>query len=114
MLRRVFRQFDGPTWVVALVLYGTWTLLVWYNAELPWYVIMPVGAYLIAWHFSLQHEAIHSFRGVPGVAALRNCVSTAGPVVSLPSVSQESQHTSPRCASDHSWSRYRVILRHAN
>ena len=26
---------------------------------------MPVGAYLIAWHFSLQHEAIHSFRGVP-------------------------------------------------
>ena len=65
MLRRVFRQFDGPTWVVALVLYGTWTLLVWYNAELPWYVIMPVGAYLVAWHFSLQHEAIHSFRGVP-------------------------------------------------
>ena len=26
---------------------------------------MPVGAYLLAWHFSLQHEAIHSFRGVP-------------------------------------------------
>jgi fatty acid desaturase len=27
--------------------------------------MMPVGAYLLAWHFSLQHEAIHSFRGVP-------------------------------------------------
>jgi fatty acid desaturase len=26
---------------------------------------MPLGAYLLAWHFSLQHEAIHSFRGVP-------------------------------------------------
>jgi fatty acid desaturase len=26
---------------------------------------MPVGAYLIAWQFSLQHECIHAFRGVP-------------------------------------------------
>lgn len=62
-LRRKFLQFDGPTWLVALVLYGAWGLLVWFNALLPWWVIMPVGAYLIAWHFSLQHEAIHSFRG---------------------------------------------------
>jgi fatty acid desaturase len=27
--------------------------------------MMPVGAYLLAWHFSLQHEAIHAFRGAP-------------------------------------------------
>jgi fatty acid desaturase len=27
---------------------------------------MPVGGYLVAWHLSLQHEAIHAFRGVPG------------------------------------------------
>jgi fatty acid desaturase len=60
-----FRQIDGPTWLVAAVLYTAWFLLVWYHALLPWYVIMPVGAYLTAWHFSLQHEAIHSFRGVP-------------------------------------------------
>lgn len=64
-LRQKFRQFDGPTWVVALVLYSLWILLVWFNAALPWWVIMPVEAYLLAWHFSLQHEAIHSFRGVP-------------------------------------------------
>jgi len=37
----------------------------WYAVRLPWWVVVPVGAYLIAWHFSLQHEAIHSFRGVP-------------------------------------------------
>ena len=54
-LKKSFFQVDGPTWLVALVLYGTWTLLVWFNAALPWWVIMPVGAYLIAWHFSLQH-----------------------------------------------------------
>jgi fatty acid desaturase len=60
-----FFQVDGPTWLVALALYGAWVLLVWFNARLPWWVITPVGAYLVAWHFSLQHEAIHSFRGVP-------------------------------------------------
>jgi fatty acid desaturase len=64
-LTRKFLQFDGPTWIVALVLYGAWVLLMLFNASLPWWVIMPVGAYLLAWHFSLQHEAIHSFRGVP-------------------------------------------------
>jgi len=60
-----FRQYDGPTWTVAAVLYSSWVALIWYNAVLPWWVIMPVGAYLLAWHFSLQHEAIHAFRGVP-------------------------------------------------
>jgi fatty acid desaturase len=65
ILKRTFLQVDGPTWLVALVLYGAWLLLVWFNASLPWWVILPVGAYLVAWHFSLQHEAIHSFRGVP-------------------------------------------------
>jgi fatty acid desaturase len=64
-LRQKFRQFDGPTWIVAIVLYSLWFLLIWCNALLPWWVIMPVGAYLLAWHFSLQHEAIHAFRGVP-------------------------------------------------
>jgi fatty acid desaturase len=65
ILKRKFLKLDGPTWLVALVLYGAWVALVWFNAVLPWWVIMPVGAYLLAWHFSLQHEAIHSFRGVP-------------------------------------------------
>src|SRR5580704_10814024 len=65
MVRKAFRQVDGPTLLVALVIYAAWGALIWFNALLPWWVIMPVGAYLIAWHFSLQHEAIHAFRGVP-------------------------------------------------
>jgi fatty acid desaturase len=64
-LAEKFKGIDGPTWIVAAVLYTAWFLLVWNHALLPWYVILPVGAYLTAWHFSLQHEAIHSFRGVP-------------------------------------------------
>lgn len=64
-IEQTFRRFDGPTWLVAIAIYSSWVLLIWFHAVLPWWVIMPVGAYLIAWHFSLQHEAIHSFRGAP-------------------------------------------------
>jgi len=64
-LRGKFRQVEGPTWLVALALYSAWTALIWYHAWIPWWLIMPAGAYLVAWHFSLQHEAIHAFRGVP-------------------------------------------------
>jgi len=60
-----FLALDGPTLLLAVCLYGAWVLLIRFNALLPWWLIMPIGAYLIAWHFSLQHEAIHSFRGVP-------------------------------------------------
>ena len=31
-----------------MVLYSLWFLLIWFNAVLPWWVIMPVGAYLLA------------------------------------------------------------------
>jgi len=61
-----FFKHDGPTLLVALVIYAAWFGLIRFNASLPWWLIVPAGAYLIAWHFSLQHEAIHSFRGVPG------------------------------------------------
>jgi fatty acid desaturase len=60
-----FRRHDGPTLLVAIAIYAGWFSLIRYNAALPWWLIVPIGAYLIAWHFSLQHEAIHAFRGVP-------------------------------------------------
>ncbi|MGH8240420.1 MAG: fatty acid desaturase [Steroidobacteraceae bacterium] len=60
-----FRQIDGPTWLVAVAVYASWFLLVWFHARLAWWAIVPAGAYITAWHFSLQHEAIHSFRGAP-------------------------------------------------
>ncbi len=62
---RLFRRIDGHTWLVALVLYSAWGALLWYSHLLPWWLLSPLGAYLVAWHFSLQHEAIHAFRGVP-------------------------------------------------
>jgi fatty acid desaturase len=60
-----FYRYDGPTWLVALVLYSAWAALIWFHEALTWWVVAPVGTYLVAWHFSLQHEAIHSFRSAP-------------------------------------------------
>jgi len=60
-----FYRWDGPTWAVALVLYGSWALLIAFHESIPWWVLAPAGGYLVAWHFSLQHEAIHSFRSAP-------------------------------------------------
>jgi fatty acid desaturase len=62
---KTFYRADGPTWLVALALYGSWAALVWFHASLPWWVLYPAGAYVVAWHFSLQHEAIHSFLSAP-------------------------------------------------
>lgn len=67
-----FARHDGPTWLVVLALYGGWATLLWFHASLSWWIKTPVGAYLVAWHFSLQHEAIHSFLSAP--AWLRRAV----------------------------------------
>jgi len=71
-VKNLFTRFDGPTWLVALALYGGWALLLALHAHLSWWLITPLGAYLVAWHFSLQHEAIHAFRSAP--AWLRTAV----------------------------------------
>ena len=49
----------GPTWVVAGLIYLGWGLLTWHYALLPWWLVLPLGGYLLAWHGSLQHEAVH-------------------------------------------------------
>ncbi len=33
--------------------------LVWFHAVIPWWVILPVGAYAACLHSSLQHEVLH-------------------------------------------------------
>ena len=64
-LKKTFYAKDGPTLVVALCIYTAWFSLLWWHAFIPWWLMMPCGAYVIAWHFSLQHEAIHAFAGIP-------------------------------------------------
>ena len=109
-IRQKFRQIDGPTLLVATAIYSLWSALIWFNALVPWWLIMPVGGYLVAWQLSLQHEAIHAFRGVPGWLRVRSSLPAARPVVALPSLSQEPQHSSSRRRSHRAGRGHRVIL----
>jgi fatty acid desaturase len=64
-ITRKFWDVEGPTWILAVAIYGAWFLLMWFQAYIPWWAMIFLGGYVIAWQFSLQHETIHGFRGVP-------------------------------------------------
>lgn len=53
------REWELPTWLLAIVIYGAWLTLTYYHGVIPWYVLAPLGTLIIAWHGSLQHEACH-------------------------------------------------------
>lgn len=48
-----------PSWLIAIAIYLSFAVVTWHATALPWWVLLPVGAVLLAWHGSLQHEAIH-------------------------------------------------------
>ena len=60
-----WRRWELPTWGVAVAIYASWFALVWFHASIPWPLLMLLGGYVLAWHFSLQHEAIHGWRSIP-------------------------------------------------
>lgn len=67
--RRLPERVEVPTLLVALAVYGGFGLLTWFHAALPWWALLTLGAYLVAWHGSLQHEVTH---GHPTPSALAN------------------------------------------
>ena len=50
---------EWPTLALVAVIYGGWACLTFYAHALPVVITIPVGAILIAWHSSLQHEILH-------------------------------------------------------
>ena len=50
---------------MAAAIYACWALLVAYHAFIPTPLLLVSGAYVLAWHFSLQHEAIHGWLSIP-------------------------------------------------
>ncbi len=54
-----WRRREIPTWIVAVAIYASWAALIVFNRHIPWPLLMLAGGYVLAWHFSLQHEAIH-------------------------------------------------------
>jgi fatty acid desaturase len=60
-----FERHDGPTLLVAAAIYAGWLTLLISLRHIPWWIMAPLAGYVVQWHFSLQHEAIHSMRGIP-------------------------------------------------
>lgn len=64
-MKAAWRTFEGPTWLVASVIYGGWVALVLEYRHLSPAIALPCAIFLTAWHSSLQHETIHAMRRVP-------------------------------------------------
>ena len=56
---RLLKRVAWPTLLVAAAVYGGFGLATWYHQALPWWLLLPLGGYLVAWHGSLQHEVVH-------------------------------------------------------
>jgi fatty acid desaturase len=52
---------DLPTLGLAAGVYLAFGLLTWFNNALPWWLVVPLGGYIVALHGSLQHEAVHGY-----------------------------------------------------
>jgi fatty acid desaturase len=54
-----WRGFELPTWTVLISTYGAWLVLTWYAPQLPAWLLVVLGGYVLGLHGSLQHEALH-------------------------------------------------------
>jgi fatty acid desaturase len=50
---------EWPTVGLAAVIYGLWFAATFFHDRLPLWALIPVAAWTVAWHTSLQHETIH-------------------------------------------------------
>ena len=50
---------EWPTVYLTLVIYGCWAAITFYYSLLPAWFVVATGAWLVAWHSSLQHEILH-------------------------------------------------------
>lgn len=50
---------EWPTMAVAAAIYTGYALLTLNYHNLPWWLVLPAGGLLLAWHGSLQHEVVH-------------------------------------------------------
>jgi fatty acid desaturase len=50
---------EWPTVLLAAAIYAAFGLLTWHYSALPWWLLLPLGGYVVALHGSLQHEAVH-------------------------------------------------------
>jgi fatty acid desaturase len=66
----LWRRWEVPTLLVAAAIHGCWIVLLALHAVIPWPLLVACGGYVLAWHSSLQHEAVHCLRRLPAWARL--------------------------------------------
>ncbi|MEX1110098.1 MAG: fatty acid desaturase, partial [Dongiaceae bacterium] len=52
---------DLATLGLVLLTYTAFGIVTWFHALLPWWALAPLGAIIVCFHGSLQHEAVHGF-----------------------------------------------------
>ena len=57
--RAIPQPVEWPTLGLAAGIYGGWAALTFWHAAIPTWLLVPLGAWLVAWHGSLQHEILH-------------------------------------------------------
>lgn len=50
---------EVPTLLLLAAVYLLFGLVTYYHAALPWWLLAPLGGFLVCLHGSLQHEAVH-------------------------------------------------------
>ena len=50
---------EWPTVTLAVVIYSAWFALTYWHERVPLWLLVPLGAWLVCWHSSLQHEILH-------------------------------------------------------
>ncbi len=53
------KKVEWVTLLLAAVIYGAFGLLTWFHAQIPLWLLLPLGAFVVAWQASLQHEVVH-------------------------------------------------------
>jgi fatty acid desaturase len=53
------KEIELVTVALTFVIYSSWAAITYFHALLPVWFVVPAGAWLIAWHSSLQHENLH-------------------------------------------------------
>jgi fatty acid desaturase len=53
------RGAEWQTWAVFVALWAGFAALTWFARALPWWIVSPLGAFLVCLHGSAQHEALH-------------------------------------------------------
>ncbi|HEV8388596.1 MAG TPA: fatty acid desaturase, partial [Dongiaceae bacterium] len=54
-------ELDWPTVLLAIGIYGAFAAVTWFYRDLPWWLVLPLGAAIVCLQSGLQHEAVHGY-----------------------------------------------------